>query len=181
MLTLEKELEGGTRRKMTLMPSRSTASGTNFGNLVHEATVSVPLGDLGTRLIAGQMSDWTGYEAIPSNQNKLITHNLLFDFGATLAGGACNDTLGAPANCPDGCNGFGSGIMFDGANWVVADPAAGSNRGALSLGLHYALMPGVNVKGELRYDRASANVFQNADGQYLRYNQVIGVSTVVSF
>ena len=329
MLTLEKELEGGTKMKMTLMPSKSTASGYNFGNLVHEATVSVPLGELSTRLIAGQMPDWTGYEAIPSNQNKLITHNLLFDFsaanfytgagvelirgkwnskimlgnlnraridtarqqtpglfyrvdyakgefsgfgfsgihagfddrvqfgrtdlvevdgyftrgvwnfqgqlaygrqgrtdansynaarqhwvglssllsykitprletiarfdfiknnkngggvfGATLAAGACNDTSGAPANCPDGRNGFGSGMVFDGAGWVVADPAAGSNRSALSLGLQYALMPGVNVKGELRYDRASANVFQNADGQYLRDNQVIGVSTVVSF
>jgi hypothetical protein len=29
---------------------------------VHEASVSVPLGDLQTRFIAGQMPDWSGYE-----------------------------------------------------------------------------------------------------------------------
>ncbi|WP_317203263.1 DUF3138 family protein [Janthinobacterium sp.] len=335
MLNLEKELEGGTKFKMTLMPSKGAGAGYNFGNLVHEATVSVPLGDLSTRLLVGQFPDWTGYEFIPSTQNKLITHNLLFDFSAanfytgagvefirgkwdtkillgnlnrsridtaqrqtpglfyrvdyakgeyngfgfsgihsgfgekkendslgrdfgrvdlleadayftrgdwnlqgqlaygrqgatasngynsdrqnwwglsTLAsfkltprlesiarfdyinnkrngggvfgstfGGVCQDVNGNDANCPDGRNGFGSGMVYDGANWVVLDPGTGSNRLALSLGLNYALMPGVNLKGEYRYDRASANVFQTSDGDYRRDNHVLGVSTVVSF
>jgi hypothetical protein len=35
---------------------------------------------LQTRFIAGQIPDWSGYEYIPSTQNKLITHNILFDF-----------------------------------------------------------------------------------------------------
>lgn len=334
MLNLEKELEGGTRFKLTLMPSKSAGAGYNFGNLVHEASVSVPLGGLNTRLIAGQIPDWTGYEYIPSTQNKLITHNLLFDFsaanfytgagvelargkwlskimlgnlnrsridtakqrapglfyrvdyargeytgfgfsgihagfddklqfgrvdlvevdgyftradwnlqgqlaygrqgatpsnaysgdqqtwwglsslasykitprlesaarfdyidnqrnggglfGSTFGAGAsptgrCLDTAGAEANCPDGRNGFGSGMGFDGVNWVVLDPASGSKRYALSLGLNYALMPGVNVKGEYRYDRASGKVFKTADDQYRRDNHVLGVSTVLSF
>jgi hypothetical protein len=328
MLNLEKELDGGTKFKLTLMPSKSTASGYNFGNLVHEATVSIPLTDLSTRLIAGQMPDWAGYEYIPSNQNKLITHNLLFDFSAanfytgaglelsrgkwlskimvgnlnkahiddagvrtpgifyrvdyakgeysgfgfagihsgfddkvqfgrldlvevdayftrgdwnlqgqlsygrqgandyngyssdkstwhglsslvsykvtprleaiarfdyignskngggvfgSTFGGICKDTHGEDANCPDGRNGFGSGMVFDGTDWVVADPSKGSNRSALSLGLNYALMPGVNLKGEYRYDRSSGNVFKTSDDQYKRDNHVIGVSTVVSF
>lgn len=328
MLNLEKELEGGTKFKLTLMPSKSTAAGYNWGNLVHEATISVPLTDLSTRLIAGQMPDWAGYEYIPSNQNKLITHNMLFDFSAanfytgaglelsrgkwlskimignlnkariddagnkmpglfyrvdyakgeysgfgfagvhsgfddkvqfgrtdlievdgyftrgdwnfqgqlsygrqgandyngyssdkstwygfsSLAsykitprleaiarldylanskngggvfgstfGGVCKDTTGADANCPDGRNGFGSGMVFDGIEWLVADPTKGTNRSALSLGLNYALMPGVNLKGEYRYDRSSGNVFKTSDEQYKRDNHVIGVSTVVSF
>lgn len=328
MLNFEKELEGGTKFKVTLMPSKGTASGYNFGNLVHEASVSVPLGDLNTRLIAGQIPDWAGYEYIPSTQNKLITHNLLFDFSAanfytgagvefargkwlskimignlnraridtakqeapglfyrvdyakgefsgvgfsgthagfddkqefgrtdlvevdgyftrgdwnfqgqlsygrqratpyngysgarshwyglsslasykvtprfeTIArfdyinnkkngggvfgstfGGTCLDQGGADANCPDGRNGFGSGMVFDGLNWVVADPSQGSNRYALSLGLNYALLPGVNVKGEYRYDRSSSRVFKTADDDYRRDNHVLGVSTVVSF
>lgn len=332
MLNLEKELEGGTKFKLTLMPSKSAGSGYNFGNLVHEASVSVPLDGLSTRLIAGQLPDWTGYEYIPSNMNKLITHNLLFDFSAanfytgagvelirgkwdtkimvgnlnkarnyqarrqspglfyrvdyakgefsgfgfsgihagfdnkaeddaqfgrvdlmevdgyftrgdwnfqgqlsygrqkanafngfsgdqaqwyglsslasykltprleTIArfdyinnkkngggvfgstfGGVCKDVNGNDANCPDGANGFGSGMVFDGAGWVVADPSQGSNRYALALGLNYALMPGVNVKAEYRYDRSSANVFLNADADYRRDNHVLGVSTVVSF
>ncbi|NHZ98555.1 DUF3138 family protein [Massilia sp. CCM 8734] len=82
MLTVDKELDGGTRLKISLMPSKSTAAGYNFGNLVHEASVSIPLGDLSTRLLVGQIPDWSGYEAIASTQNKLITHNLLFDFSA---------------------------------------------------------------------------------------------------
>ena len=42
--------------------------------------MSVPLGSLQTRLIAGQIPDWSGYEYLQPTQNKLITHNLLFDF-----------------------------------------------------------------------------------------------------
>ena len=50
---------------------------------MHEASVSVPLTDLQTRFIAGQIPDWTGYEiTLQPRCNKLITHNLLFDFMA---------------------------------------------------------------------------------------------------
>lgn len=328
MLNLEKELEGGSKFKFSLMPSKGTASGYNFGNLVHEATASVPLGTQSTRLIAGQFADWTGYEYTPATQNKLVTHNLLFDFSAgsfytgaglelsrgkwtskilfanlnsaridhasvktpaltyrvdyamnefsglgfsgihagfddhiqfgrldlvevdgyfargnwsfqgqiglgrqgatptngysadkaswiglsTLAsykvlpqleaiarfdfinnskdgggifgatfGGVCKDRAGMDANCPDGRNGFGSGMVFDGSQWLVDDPSRGSNRSALALGLNYALLPGVNLKAEVRYDRSSARVFKDADAQYRRDNQVIVLSTVLSF
>ena len=48
--------------------------------IVQEASVSVPLTDLQTRFIAGQIPDWSGYEYLQPTLNKLITHNLLFDF-----------------------------------------------------------------------------------------------------
>jgi hypothetical protein len=80
MLDLQKEMDGGTKLRLTLAPQKGSASGYNYGSIVHEASVSVPLGDLQTRLIAGQIPDWSGYEYIPSTQNKLITHNMLFDF-----------------------------------------------------------------------------------------------------
>lgn len=80
MLDLQKEMDGGTKWRLTLAPQKASASGYNIGSIVHEASVSVPLGDLQTRFIAGQIPDWSGYEYIPSTQNKLITHNLLFDF-----------------------------------------------------------------------------------------------------
>jgi hypothetical protein len=326
--TIEKELEGGTLVKLTLAPSKSTGSAYNFGNLVHEASVSVPLDSPDTRLLAGQLPDWTGYEAIASNQNALITHNLLFDFSAptfytgvglefirgnwdiktfignlnsarinvidqetpglfyrgdysynefggfgfsgvhsgfddkdvfgrldllevdgyyargdwgfqgqlmagrqkatpyngyssdqatwyglsglasykftprlegvarfdyinnskngggllgSAFGGTCLDSTGADANCPDGVNGFGSGLIFDGTSWVVADPTKGSNRSALSLGLRYALLPGVSLKAEYRYDRSSGNTFLDYNGDYRRDNYVWGFSTVISF
>ncbi len=42
-------------------------------------------------------------------------------------------------------------------------------------------MPGVNLKGEYRYDRSTGNVFKTADDQYRRDNHVFGVSTLISF
>ena len=80
MVQFDKELESGTKWKLTLVPHKSASSGYNLNSVVHEATVSIPLSNLQTRLIAGQYADWTGYEYYFGHQNKLITHNLLFDF-----------------------------------------------------------------------------------------------------
>ena len=79
-LDLQKEMDGGTKWRLTLVPNRGTGSVFDANSIVHEASVSVPLGDLQTRFIAGQIPDWSGYEYLPATQNKLITHNLLFDF-----------------------------------------------------------------------------------------------------
>lgn len=75
-----KETDSGTRWRLTLTPNRGLGAGIDSASIVHEATVSVPLTDLQTRFIAGQMPDWSGYEYLPPTQTKLITHNLLFDF-----------------------------------------------------------------------------------------------------
>jgi hypothetical protein len=76
-----KEMENGTKWRLTLMPNRGSESVmTGANRLVHEATVSIPLSDLNTRLIAGHMPDWSGYEYMQPTLNPLITHNLLFDF-----------------------------------------------------------------------------------------------------
>ena len=79
-IDFQKEMEGGTKWRLTLSPNRGVGAGIDSPSIVHEATVSIPLGDLQTRIIAGQMPDWSGYEYLPPTQNKLITHNLLFDF-----------------------------------------------------------------------------------------------------
>lgn len=80
-LDLLKEMEGGTKWHLTLVPNRGTLAVTNGDNsIVQEASVLVPLGDLNHRLIAGHVPDWSGYEYQPATQNKLISHNLLFDF-----------------------------------------------------------------------------------------------------
>lgn len=80
-LDFQKELEGGTKVHVTLMPNRGAGSvaGANWA-LVHEATVSVPLGDLQTRLIAGQIPDWSGYEYTQPTTTKLVTRGLLLDY-----------------------------------------------------------------------------------------------------
>ena len=79
-IDFQKEMEGGTKWRLTLAPNRGTGSVIGEGSIVQEASVSVPLGDLQTRFIAGQMPDWSGYEYQQATLNKLITHNLLYDF-----------------------------------------------------------------------------------------------------
>jgi hypothetical protein len=79
-LDLQKETESGTRWRLTLAPQRGVGAGIDSPSIVHEASVSIPLGSPTTRLLAGQVPDWSGYEYLPATQTKLITHNLLFDY-----------------------------------------------------------------------------------------------------
>ena len=55
-IDFQKEMEGGTKWRLTLMPNRGAGSIADSagGSIVHEASVSIPLGDLQTRFIAGQ-------------------------------------------------------------------------------------------------------------------------------
>ena len=81
-LDFQKELEGGIKWRLTLAPNRGAGSVADPGgkSIVHEASVSIPLGDLQTRLIAGQIPDWSGYEYIQPTTTKLVTRGLLLDF-----------------------------------------------------------------------------------------------------
>jgi hypothetical protein len=84
VIDFEKETDSGTRWKLTLAPERGAGAIFN-SSIVHEASVSIPLTDLQTRLWVGQIPDWTGYELTLPAGNKLITHNLLFDTMAPSA------------------------------------------------------------------------------------------------
>jgi len=75
-----KETDSGTRWRLTIAPNRGVGSVFDSNSIVQEATVSVPLSDLQTRFIAGQVPDWSGYEYQQPTLNKLMTHNLLYDF-----------------------------------------------------------------------------------------------------
>jgi Protein of unknown function (DUF3138) len=80
VIDFQKETDSGVRWRLTLAPNRGVGAVFDGTSPVHEASVSIPLGSLQRRLIAGQLPDWSGYEYLPATQNKLITHNLLFDF-----------------------------------------------------------------------------------------------------
>jgi hypothetical protein len=80
VLDITKETDSGARYRLTLSPNRGTDSVIGNGGIVQEASISVPLSDLQTRLVAGHLPDWSGYEYQQPTLNKLITHNLLFDF-----------------------------------------------------------------------------------------------------
>jgi hypothetical protein len=79
-IDFQKELEGGTKWHLTIIPHKSVGSNYNFPSIVHEASVSIPITDLNTRFWAGQVPDWSGYEYYLPNQTKLITHNMMFDY-----------------------------------------------------------------------------------------------------
>jgi hypothetical protein len=86
VLDLQKETDSGTLWRLTLAPERGTGAVLTGGtSIVHEASVSIPLGDNNTRLWLGQIPDWTGYEITLPAGNKLVTHNLLFDLTAPTA------------------------------------------------------------------------------------------------
>jgi hypothetical protein len=80
VIDFQKETDSGVKWRLTLAPNRGVGAVFDGTSPVHEASVSIPLGSLQRRLIAGQVPDWSGYEFLPATQNKLITHNLLFDF-----------------------------------------------------------------------------------------------------
>ncbi|RZI86633.1 MAG: DUF3138 family protein [Rubrivivax sp.] len=80
VIDFTKETDGGSRWRLTLAPNRGVGTVFDGNSPIHEASVSIPLTDLQTRLIAGQIPDWSGYEYLQPTLNKLITHNLLFDF-----------------------------------------------------------------------------------------------------
>jgi hypothetical protein len=80
VIDFQKETDSGVKWRLTLAPNRGVGAVFDGTSPVHEASVSIPLGSLQRRLLVGQVPDWSGYEYLPATQNKLITHNLLFDF-----------------------------------------------------------------------------------------------------
>ena len=98
-LDMQKDIEGGTKFHLTLMPTKSVggafANSTN-GSIIQEASASIPIAGGDNRLIVGQIPDVSGYEAwyptfvgensissnllYPTYPTYFVTHNLLFDF-----------------------------------------------------------------------------------------------------
>ena len=81
-IDFQKTMEGGTPWRLALMPKRSARSIADAGgnSIVHEASVPVPLGDLQTRFIAGQIPDWSGHGDVQPTLTPLATRSPLPDF-----------------------------------------------------------------------------------------------------
>ncbi|NMM29373.1 MAG: DUF3138 family protein [Glaciimonas sp.] len=95
LISFEKEMEGGTKWLLELMPHKSggDGGGYNTNSIVNQAFVTIPL-DSGTKFIAGQVGSWQGYEYQRADMKKTITGNLLFDFtGPTFMTGVGLDHL----------------------------------------------------------------------------------------
>jgi len=72
MFEIAKESEDGVSWTLRLVPQSS------YPTIVHEASVSVPVGSSGTRINAGFTPDYSGYEFSMGNVNPLISNNLLY-------------------------------------------------------------------------------------------------------
>ena len=163
VIDFEKETDSGVKWKLTLAPERGTGALFNGGSILHEASVSLPLGDLQTRLWLGQIPDWTGYEITLPAGNKLITHNLLFDTMAPTA------YTGAVLDLKDGKWWVRVGL----ANMNSARYTSGNNQPALIYRVDYS-------KGEFSgwgfsgLHGKAANFA--ADGSYFTVDPVTGES-----
>jgi Protein of unknown function (DUF3138) len=82
LLDFQKETRDSGKYRLTLAFGKSAASVNSPNALLHEASASIPLSDLQTRLLVGQIPDFSGYEPFFSHLQPLISHNLLFDFTA---------------------------------------------------------------------------------------------------
>jgi hypothetical protein len=85
-IQFQKVMSDGTKWTLNLVPDRGAGTLMNGNSIINEASVSMPInGDDSTRLIAGQIPDWEGYEYVFDNQTYAVTHNLLFDFAELSA------------------------------------------------------------------------------------------------
>jgi hypothetical protein len=84
VLDITKETEGGSIWKLTLAPNRGVGAAIDGLSIVQEASVAIPLGGPATKLLVGQVPDWSGYEYQQPTLNPFTTHNLLYDFTLPL-------------------------------------------------------------------------------------------------
>ncbi len=117
MIQITKESQDGEGVDWTLrlLPGAGTDT-----YLVNEASLSIPL-DKTTRIIAGRVVDFQGYEfsfpnADPTLGNQLISHNALFD----LAGASFYDGIGLSHSL------FGGNLAL---KWMVANIDSGVDTG----------------------------------------------------
>jgi hypothetical protein len=147
MLELNKEPDAGIGWTLRLIPLSRT------GSIVHEASVAVPLGDGGTKLIAGLTPDWSGYEYSMGHQNPLITNNLLYSNAASnYSGAGVSFDLGG---------GFTGKWMVGQVDGAMSRKSPGlAYRGDYSMGEY----SGLGFSGiHLRTNDANANPGTNAD------------------
>lgn len=208
-IDFQKETDSGTRYRLTLSPNRGTDSVIGNGGLVHEATVSVPLGDLQTRFIAGHIPDWSGYEYLQPTLNKLITHNLLFDFtlptaytgaGVELARGKWfTKAVLANMNASKNASGEKSPVLayrvdyargeFQGFGFAgVHGKAANYVQDTANTALHlfeidgYFIRGDWTVQGQLSYGQQKrAAILPDPDTGALRDSQWVGVSALAAY
>jgi hypothetical protein len=180
VIDLQKELDNGIRVHLALAPNRGAGSTIDSGrSIVHEASVMIPLADSQTRLLAGQIPNWSGYEAALPNQNRLITHNLLFDFTQprALIGGGGEWVAGQwlvkamIANVDEGFRGSGqkTPVLAYRADW-----AKGEYRGYGFAGVHGKAPNRVNGGPDTTLNMFEVDGYYNTSGWTIQGQLSVG-------
>ena len=183
VIDLQKELDNGIRVHLALAPNRGAGSTIDSGrSIVHEASVLIPLADSQTRLLAGQIPNWSGYEAPLPNQNRLITHNLLFDFTQprALIGGGGEWVAGQwivkalIANVDEGFRGSGqkTPVLAYRADW-----AKGEYRGYGFAGVHGKAPNRVNGGPDTTLNMFEIDGYYNTSGWTVQGQLSLGSQT----
>ncbi len=169
MLEIGKEPDAGIGWTLRLIPL-STA-----GSIVHEATVSVPIGEHGAKLNAGLTPDYSGYEYSMGNLNPLVTNNLLYanTAASNYAGLGMSYDLGSGWTAKwmlgqvDGvmsrkAPGFAyradysmneyDGIGFSGVHVRTNDPSSGANADLMEID-GYHTRGDLTLQGQLSFGR----------------------------
>ncbi|MFC3110811.1 DUF3138 family protein [Undibacterium arcticum] len=200
LIRFEKEMEGGTKWLLELMPHKSYGDGGGFnsGSIVNQAFVSIPMGSLNDKFLAGQIGSWPGYEyelGAGATSKKTITNNLLFDFTEpTFMTGVGYEHIAGPWDSKAIIGNLNNGRITDrrapALHWRV-DYAKGEFQGFGFSGLHgktsgttsvnyletdaYFTRGNLNLQGQLEAGLAKGSAFNGGDAKW------IGLSTLASY
>jgi hypothetical protein len=155
MLEVGKVTDEGVGWMLRVIPLSGT------GSKVHEATVSVPVGEHGAKLNAGLIPDYSGYEYSMGNLNPLISNNLLY---SNLA---ASNYLGAGLSYVIG--NLTAKWMIGQVDGVATRKAPGfAYRGDYAMGEYAGLgFSGVHVRTNATADALNADLME-VDGFYNR-------------
>jgi hypothetical protein len=192
MFEIGKEPDAGIGWMLRLIPLSST------GSIVHEATVSVPVGDHGAKLNAGLTPDYSGYEYSMGNLNPLVTNNLLYTNTAAsnYAGVGMSYDLGsgwtakwmlgqvdgvmsrkAPgfAYRADYSMGEYSGIGFSGVHIRTNELASGANADLMEVDAYHT-RGDLTLQGQFSFGRMinGAMDFSGADARWWGLSGLVG-------
>ena len=150
MFEISKEADDGISWLLRLTPNASVIRG-----LVQEASIAIPFGESGSKIIGGLTPDWQGYEYYFAHQNPLITHNLLFVNAAasTYEGVGMSQTFGKLAT-----------------KWMVANIDDQKSASA----------PGVVYRGDYTYSEYTSFGFAGAHSRTTRRFDMVEVDAAYS-
>jgi hypothetical protein len=184
MFEISKEVDDGISWLLRLTPGAGSAG------LVHEANVSIPIGENGSRLNAGLTQDYQGYEYSFANQNPLLTHNLLWSYAGPTAyeGVGMSYALGKWAvkwmvgNIDGQKSGKAPGVAYRG-DYTVSEYTLVGFAGAHSRTTrHYDLMEvdaGFTrgdwmLNGQLNYGQERGSAFNGGDARWWGLSALAG-------